>query len=117
MYSFSLQIFGIQPENGNVHFCGSPLYHTAVLVWLSNSLNMGHSVVLVEKWDAEKMLAAIQTYRVTTSHMVPTQFTRLLKLPEDVRKRYDVSSVRHMIHAAAPCPPDIKRAMIDWWGA
>lgn len=115
-YSFSLRIFGIEPEDGNVHFCGSPLYHTAVLTWLANSLNMGHSVVLVDRWDPEQMLAAIERYRVTTSHMVPTQFARLLKLSEAVRNRYDVSSVRHMIHAAAPCPPDIKRAMLDWWG-
>src|SRR5690606_19014515 len=71
---------------------------------------------LVDKWDPEGMLQLIEKYRVTTSHMVPTQFTRLLKLPEDVRSRYDVSSLRNMIHAAAPCPPDIKRAMLAWWG-
>ena len=62
------------------------------------------------------MLELIQKYRVTTSHMVPTQFHRLLSLPDDVRLRYDVSSLRHMIHAAAPCPVDVKRQMIDWWG-
>ena len=111
-----LALFGIRPEDGNVHFCGSPLYHTGVMVWAVNSLHYGHAVVLVDKWDAEGMLASIERYRVTTSHMVPTQFTRLLKLPDDTRARYDVSSARHMIHAAAPCPPDIKRRMIDWWG-
>jgi long-chain acyl-CoA synthetase len=62
------------------------------------------------------MLALIDRYRVTSTHMVPTQFVRLLGLPEDVRARYDVSSLRHMVHAAAPCPPDIKRAMLEWWG-
>ena len=111
-----LSLFGIQPEDGNVHFCGSPLYHTGVMVWAINSLHFGHAVVMVEKWDAQGMLEAIDRYKVTTSHMVPTQFTRLLKLPEEVKAQYDVSSTRHMIHAAAPCPPDIKRAMIDWWG-
>ena len=111
-----LMLFGIQPEDDNVHFCGSPLYHTAVLQFSGNSLHMGHTVVLVDKWDPEENLALIEKYRVTTSHMVPTQFTRMLKLPEDVRNKYDVSSTRHMIHAAAPCPPDIKRQMLAWWG-
>ncbi|WP_372809838.1 acyl-CoA synthetase [Litorivivens sp.] len=111
-----LMLFGIQPEDGNVHFCGSPLYHTAVLQFSGNSLHMGHTVVLVDKWDPEENLALIEKHKVTTSHMVPTQFTRMLKLPEEVRKKYDVSSTRHMIHAAAPCPPDIKRQMLEWWG-
>jgi len=111
-----LALFGIRPENNNVHFCGSPLYHTGVMVWAINSLHFGHAVVLVDKWDAEGMLEAIDRYKVTTSHMVPTQFTRLLKIPDSVKAQYDVSSTRHMIHAAAPCPPEIKRAMIEWWG-
>jgi long-chain acyl-CoA synthetase len=110
------QMFGVKPEDGNVHICGSPLYHTAVLVYSGNSLHLGHSVVLMDKWDAEKMLELIERYRVTTSHMVPTQFHRMLLLPEAVRKKYDVSSLRCMIHAAAPCPPDVKRKMIEWWG-
>jgi long-chain acyl-CoA synthetase len=62
------------------------------------------------------MLRLIERYGVTTSHMVPTQFHRLLALPEDVRNRYDVSSLRCMVHAAAPCPPEVKRRMIEWWG-
>jgi len=115
-YTFSLRIFGIEPGGDNVHFCGSPLYHTAVLQWLLNSLHLGHAVVLVDRWDAEAMLEAIARHRVTTAHMVPTQFIRLLRLPEAVRQRHDLRSPRHVIHAAAPCPPDIKRAMLDWWG-
>jgi long-chain acyl-CoA synthetase len=110
------QMFGIKPEDANVHICGSPLYHTAVLVYSGTSLHLGHAVVLMDKWDPEDMLRLIEKYRVTTSHMVPTQFHRLLQLPEAVRRRYDVSSTRCMIHAAAPCPPDVKRRMLEWWG-
>jgi long-chain acyl-CoA synthetase len=109
-------MFGIKPEDGNVHLCGSPLYHTAVLVFASTSLHYGHAVVLMDRWTPEGCLEAIQRHRVTTSHMVPTQFHRLLALPEEVRRRYDVSSVRCMVHAAAPCPVDVKRRMIEWWG-
>jgi long-chain acyl-CoA synthetase len=110
------RMFGLEPEDGNVHICGSPLYHTAVLVFASTSLHMGHAVVLMDKWTPEGMLERIERYRVTTSHMVPTQFHRLLSLPENVRARYDVSSLRCMVHAAAPCPVETKRAMLDWWG-
>jgi long-chain acyl-CoA synthetase len=63
----------------------------------------------MDKWTPELCLQAIERYRVTTSHMVPTQFHRLLALPEDVKRRYDLSSLRHMVHAAAPCPVDVKR--------
>ena len=116
LHSGFMMMFGIQPHNDNVHFTGSPLYHTAVMIWASNSLHMGHSVVLMEKWDAEGMLYLIDKYKVTTSHMVPTQFVRALKLPEEIRNKYDCSSTRHMVHAAAPCPKEIKRAMLKWWG-
>jgi long-chain acyl-CoA synthetase len=71
----------------------------------------------MDKWTPESMLQLIEQYRVTTSHMVPTQFHRLLTLPQDVRSKYDVSSLRHMIHAAAPCPIDVKHKMIEWWGS
>jgi long-chain acyl-CoA synthetase len=111
-----LSMFGIQPEDDNVHICGSPLYHTAVLIQSSASLHFGHAVVLMDKWSAEDMLRMIDKYKCTASHMVPTQFNRLLALPDDVKAKYDCSSTRTMIHAAAPCPPDIKRAMLDWWG-
>jgi len=110
-------MFGIQPEDDNVHLCGSPLYHTAVLVFASTSLHYGHAVVVMDRWTPESCLEAIERYRVTTSHMVPTQFHRLLGLPEDVRSRYDVSSLRCMVHAAAPCSVEIKRRMLDWWGS
>ncbi|ALG12645.1 acyl-CoA synthetase [Kibdelosporangium phytohabitans] len=109
-------IFGIAPFDDHVHICGSPLYHTAVLNFAGISIQMGHTVVLMEKWDPEEMLRLIQEHKVTHSHMVPTQFHRLLALPEEVRSRYDVSSLRVMIHGAAPCPLETKRRMLDWWG-
>ncbi len=111
-----LFLFGIQPQDDNVHIIGSPLYHTAVLRFGSASMHLGHTLVLMDKWLPEDMLRLIEERRVTTSHMVPTQFHRLLALPEDVRVKYDVTSLRHMIHAAAPCPVDVKHRMIAWWG-
>ena len=116
MFAMFLGMFGVQPGNDNVHLTGSPLYHTAVLMFTGSSLHFGHTVVLMDKWTPESCLQAIQKYRVTTSHMVPTQFHRLLALPEEVKAKYDVSSLRHMIHAAAPCPIDVKRRMLEWWG-
>ena len=111
-----LFLFGLQPRDDNVHLCGSPLYHTAVMRFAGAAMQLGHTVVLMDKWDPEESLRLIERYRVTPSHMVPTQFHRLLALPDAARTRYDLSSLRHMIHAAAPCPVDTKRAMIDWWG-
>ena len=111
-----LFLFGIQPRDENVHIIGSPMYHTAVTRFGGASMHLGHTVVVMDKWTPEGMLALIERYQVTTSHMVPTQFHRLLELPEEVRARYDVSSVRHMIHAAAPCPVETKHKMIAWWG-
>jgi long-chain acyl-CoA synthetase len=111
-----LYMFGLQPFDDNVHICGSPLYHTAVLVFAGGALHAGHRVVLMDKWSPERMLQLIEKYGVTNSHMVPTQFHRLLALPDDAKQRYDVSSLRHMVHAAAPCPVEVKRGMLEWWG-
>ena len=111
-----LAMFDLQPEDDNVHICGSPLYHTAVLMFSGSALHMGHVVVLMDKWTPEEMLRLIDQYKVTNSHMVPTQFHRLLSLPEEVRAKYDVSSLRAMVHAAAPCPVETKWKMFDWWG-
>jgi long-chain acyl-CoA synthetase len=109
-------IFGLKPYDGHVHLCCSPLYHTAVLNFATISITLGHPVVLMDRFDPEDLLALVERHRVTSSHMVPTQFRRLLALDEEVRARYDVSSLRCMIHAAAPCPPEVKRRMLDWWG-
>lgn len=111
-----LGIFGIKPFDGNVHLVCSPLYHTAVLQFAGAALHIGHPLVLMDKWTPEGMLRAMDTHRCTHTHMVPTQFHRLLALPEEVRARYDVTAMRHAIHGAAPCPDHVKRAMIDWWG-
>ena len=110
------QLFGITPGPPNVHLVTSPHYHTAVSVFGGASLMMGHRLVYMDGWDAERALALVAEYKVTNTHMVPTHFTRLLALPEQTRRRYDISSMRWILHAAAPCPVGVKRAMLDWWG-
>ena len=111
-----LQLFGITPHDAGVHLVVSPLYHTAVLNFATNHIHFGHTLVLMDKWTPEGTLDLIARHRVTTSHMVPTQFKRLLSLPDAVRAKADTSSLRHMIHSAAPCPVDVKKQMITWWG-
>jgi len=115
-FGMFLMMFGIQQGGDGVHLTGSPLYHTAVLMFTASSLHFGHTVVLMDKWTPESALELMDRYRVTHSHMVPTQFHRLLALPEEVKRKYDLKSLRHMIHAAAPCPVDVKRRMLEWWG-
>ncbi|MEV6236121.1 acyl-CoA synthetase [Lentzea sp. NPDC051838] len=109
-------IFGIKPHDGHVHLCGSPLYHTAVLNFVVISIQLGHTAVLMDHWAPEDMLRLIERHKVTHSHMVPTQFHRLLALPDDIKAKYDLGSLRSMIHGAAPCPLEVKRRMLDWWG-
>jgi len=109
-------LFGIQPHDDHVHITPAPLYHAAPNNWAVTSLHCGHPVVLMERFTPEGMLERIARYRVSHTHMVPTMFHRLLSLPEDVRAGYDVSSLRTMIHAAAPCPVATKWKMLDWWG-
>jgi long-chain acyl-CoA synthetase len=108
-------LFGIEPGPG-VHLVAGPLYHAAPLGFSTGALHMGQTLVLVDKWTPERTLELIDEHRVTTSHMVPTMFHRLLALPDDVKARYDTSSLVSVIHAAAPCPVDVKRRMIEWWG-
>ncbi|MEU4423162.1 acyl-CoA synthetase [Actinoplanes sp. NPDC024001] len=109
-------LFGLRPFDDHVHLCCSPLYHTAVMNFAVISVQFGHTVVVMDHWDAEEFLRLVERHRVTHSHMVPTQFRRLLALPAETRSRYDVSSMRAMIHGAAPCPQPVKRAMLDWFG-
>jgi long-chain acyl-CoA synthetase len=93
-----------------------PMYHSAPNTYANFGVRAGAEQHLQPRFDPEQLLQWIERYRVTNLHMVPTMFVRLLKLPEDVRRKYDVSSLRFVVHAAAPCPIDVKRAMIDWWG-
>lgn len=109
-------LYGLKPFDDHVHLCCSPLYHTAVMNVAAISIQLGHTVVVMDRWDPREMLRLIERNRVTHSHMVPTQFRRLLALPENIRTAYDLSSMRVMIHGAAPCPPQVKRQMLDWWG-
>jgi acyl-CoA synthetase (AMP-forming)/AMP-acid ligase II len=103
-------------EQNMVYLSPAPLYHAAPLSFSLACIGCGGTLVIMEKFDPQDALALIARYRVTHSQWVPTMFARLVKLPPDIREKYDVSSLKLAIHAAAPCPPDIKRQMIDWWG-
>lgn len=94
----------------------APLYHGSPNVVAMRAMRMADALVLMPRFDAEELLALIERHRATSIVMVPTMFVRLLRLPQEVKDRYDLSSLRTVYHAAAPCPPDVKRAMIDWWG-
>ncbi len=100
----------------SVYLSTAPLYHAAPLTFTLNCLRSGITVIVMEHFEPEKALACIERYGVTHSQWVPTMFVRMLKLPEEVRNRYDVSSMQCAIHAAAPCPIPVKEQMIDWWG-
>jgi long-chain acyl-CoA synthetase len=106
--------FKIGPTD--VYLQPAPIYHAAPLKWASAVQALGGTVVMMEKFDAEGALAAIEKYGVTCAQFVPTMFVRMLQLSDEVRARYDVSSLRMAVHAAAPCPAEVKQAMIDWWG-
>jgi long-chain acyl-CoA synthetase len=102
---------------GDVHLCTGPLYHAAPLLFsLSVPLLCGVPVVLMESWDAAECLRLIEAHGVTHTHMVPTMFHRLLALPEDARAAADVSTIRYVIHGAAPCPVAVKTRLIEWLG-
>jgi long-chain acyl-CoA synthetase len=112
----SALLMAIGMSSDAVYLNPAPLYHTAPCLWSMSALAMGATVVVMEKFDPEQALDCIQRYRVTHGQFVPAMFVRMLKLPEAVRNSYDVSSLQRVIHAAAPCPVDIKKQMIDWWG-
>ncbi|MEQ1510429.1 MAG: acyl-CoA synthetase [Sphingopyxis sp.] len=100
----------------SIYLSPAPLYHAAPLRWSMTVHRLGGTIVLMQKFDPERALAHIEQYQVTCSQWVPTHFVRMLKLPDAVRARYDHSTLNCAIHAAAPCPVPVKRAMIDWWG-
>jgi long-chain acyl-CoA synthetase len=106
--------FGFREDS--VYLSPAPLYHAAPLRWCLTVQKIGGTVVVMEKFDPENALALIEKYKTDIGQWVPTHFVRMLKLPDEVRERYDVSSLRCAVHAAAPCPVPIKEKMIEWWG-
>jgi long-chain acyl-CoA synthetase len=107
-------IYGLRPEARAL--LPGPLYHSAPNSFGLRAGRLGGALVLMPRFDPEEFLRLVQDERIDTIFMVPTMFIRLMKLPEAVRRKYDVSSLHHVIHAAAPCPADVKRAMIEWCG-
>ncbi|WP_156765938.1 AMP-binding protein, partial [Mycobacterium sp. E342] len=103
-------------EATDIYLSPAPVYHAAPLRWCGMVQALGGTVVLAKKFDAEATLRYIERYRVTVTQLVPTMFVRLLRLDETIRCRYDLSSLRMLMHSAAPCPADVKRAMIEWLG-
>jgi long-chain acyl-CoA synthetase len=99
-----------------IYLSPAPLYHAAPLRWCMTMTRFGATLIIMEKFDAERFLELVETHKVTHSQLVPTMFVKMLKLPEAARKKYDVSSLKFAIHAAAPCPVPVKEQMIAWWG-
>jgi fatty-acyl-CoA synthase len=115
--SLSTPVFEALGVSANsVYLSPAPTYHTAPAMWSMCAQAAGATTVMMERFDAEQALDCIQRYGVTHAQFVPTMFIRMLRLPETTRMRFDMSSLQRVVHAAAPCPPDIKRQMIDWWG-
>jgi len=104
-------------DETSVQMCAGPAYHAAPLTFdVRTAMDAGVPLVFIDKWDTEHVLKTIAEKKVTHMHLVPIMFQRLLALPEDVKAKYDVSHVQHIIHGAAPCPPEVKHAMIEWFG-
>ena len=114
LYHFLTKLW--QYREGMVYLSPAPLYHSAPNTAVSLTIRMGGTSIIMERFDAEHYLALIEKHRVTHSQLVPTMFSRMLKLPREVRERYDLSSLEFVVHAAAPCPIQVKRDMIAWWG-
>lgn len=108
------RLFGM--DERTIYLMPAPLYHAGGLQWSAGVMELGGTVVVMEKFDPEEALRLIERHRITHAQFVPTMLVRMLKLPETVRGRYDVSSLQCLIHAAAPCPVDVKRQIIDWFG-
>jgi long-chain acyl-CoA synthetase len=107
-------LFGVSAES--VYLSPAPLYHAAPLRFTMGVHRLGGTSVIMEHFDAEEFLALVERHHITHSQVVPTMFVRMLKLPDEVRNRYDVSSLQVVIHAAAPCPVQVKKQMIEWFG-
>lgn len=113
-YQLTRKLYGFDADT--VYLSPAPLYHAAPLMFSTSVQSWGGTVIVMEKFDAEHALMLIERHRVTHSQWVPTMFVRLLRLPEPIRRRYQLATHRCAIHAAAPCPVDIKKQMIEWWG-
>jgi long-chain acyl-CoA synthetase len=101
----------------DVQMCVGPAYHAAPLAFdVRSAMSQGNPLVFMDRWDSEGVLANIERYRVTRMHLVPIMFQRLLAVPAEAKAKYDISTLRYLIHGAAPCPPEVKKAMIDWVG-
>lgn len=103
-------------DENTVYLSPAPIYHAAPLRYGASTQALGGTVVLTDRFDPERCLEYIERYRVTHSQWVPTHFVRMLRLPDEVRERYDLSSMKYALHSAAPCPVDVKQALIRWWG-
>lgn len=99
-----------------VYLSPAPLYHAAPLRWTMTAMAIGATIIVMEKFDQEDYLRLVEAYKVTHSQLVPTMFVKMLKLPPEVRTKYDLSSLKFAVHAAAPCPIPVKEQMIEWWG-
>ena len=107
-------LFGMDADS--IYLSPAPLYHSAPLAWTTTTQSLGGTAVVMERFDPQEALALIERHRISHSQWVPTMFVRMLKLPEADRTRHDLGSHRMAVHAAAPCPVEVKRQMIDWWG-
>ena len=114
LLAITRKLYGM--DENTIYLSPAPLYHAAPLRFNMSVMRLGGTSVIMEHFDAEEFLRLVGKYRITHTQVVPTMFVRFLKLPDEVRLKYDVSSLRCAIHAAAPCPIPVKEKMIDWWG-
>ena len=112
----TLERFLMGMDENSVYLSPAPMYHSAPLMWSAGLHELGGTLVAMQKFDEARFLEFVEQYSITHSQLVPTMFVRMLKLPEDVRTRHDLSSLQAVVHAAAPCPVEVKQKMIDWWG-
>lgn len=108
--------YGLDDDGPKTVLINGPMYHTAPNSYARLAFERGADLVLQARFDAEEMLALIERHQITHMHIVPTMFVRLLRLPAEIKAKYDLSSLRSVVHGAAPCPPNVKQAMIKWWG-
>lgn len=107
----------LKADSDSIYLCPAPLYHAAPLSWSMAMHRLGATTIILEKFDPELVLDVISRRKVTHGQFVPTHFIRMLKLPDQIRSAFDVTSLQAVVHAAAPCPVPVKEQMIDWWGA